>query len=68
MELKDLKKGDEIEVIQTQSLVFGYPVKAGIYLFESWDCKTNQCYIRDRREPTGKFLLIESKCITLKNQ
>ena len=63
MKKEDIKKGDEINVLQTQSLAFGYPIKAGVYIFESWEYKFEQCFIREKHAPQGKFFLIESKCI-----
>lgn len=64
--LEKLKKGDKIQVMQTQSKVFGYPVKAGEYIFDSWEDRMQTCYIRHKTMPSGKFLLIDAKCIELK--
>lgn len=65
--LDKLKRGDKIQVTETKSLLFGYEVKAGEYIFDSWEGVKDSCYVRHKSMPPGKFLLIDAECIEIKN-
>lgn len=57
--LNKLKRGNEINVFSTKSLIFGYDVK-GKYLFDSWNDDKETVFIQPLNEPTGKRFMIET--------
>lgn len=65
--LNKLKRGNEINVFSTKSLIFGHDVY-GKYLFDSWNDNKETAFIQPLNEPTGKRFLIKTEFIEIQDE